>query len=136
MPSKILHSITILLVEDHEGFRSILTNYLISLGAKVIECGNFFQAKEHVARQSADLVLTDLQLPDGDGFELMAEVRKHRFASERNVPVVAMSALGNTVGNQRLLAARFSSYLTKPFTPRQLIDTIQTALAGADGATP
>jgi DNA-binding response OmpR family regulator len=136
MPSKILHSITILLVEDHEGFRSILTNYLISLGAKVIECRNLFQAKEHMARRSANLVLTDLQLPDGDGFKLMAEVRKHQFAPAQNVPVIAMSALGNTVVNHRLVATGFSSYLTKPFTPQQLIDTIQTALAGADGTTP
>jgi CheY-like chemotaxis protein len=136
MPTKILHDTTILLVEDHEGFRSILTNYLISLGAKVIECRNFFQAKEHMTRQSPDLVLTDLQLPDGDGFELMAEVRKHQFAPAQNVPAIAMSALGNTVVNERLVAAGFSSYLTKPFTSRQLINTIQTALAGADGTTP
>jgi len=83
-------STTILLVEDDKGFRPILTNYLVSLGAKVIECRNFFQAKEQMARESASLVLTDLQLPDGDGFKLMAEVRKHQSASDRNVPVIAM----------------------------------------------
>jgi len=47
-----------------------------------------------------------------------------------------MSALSDTVVNQRLVAAGFSSYLTKPFTSRQLINTIQTALAGADGTPP
>ena len=136
MPSKILHDTTILLVEDDERFRPILTTYLISLGAKVAECRNFFEAKEHMGRQGANLVLTDHQLPDGDGFKVMAEVRKYQFASDRNVPVIAMSASGNTVGNQRLSAAGFSSYLTKPFTPQQLIDTIHTALNSADGTTP
>jgi DNA-binding NtrC family response regulator len=57
MPSKILHGTTILLVEDDEGFRPILTNYLISLGAKIIECRNFFQVKEQMARESPNLVL-------------------------------------------------------------------------------
>jgi len=136
MPSKILDSITILLIEDHEGFRSILRTFLSSLGARVIECQNLFEAKQHIAHQKTNLVLTDLQLPDGHGIELITEVRKHQFASDRNVPVIAMSALGDTVANQTLEAAGFSSYLTKPFTPQQLIHTVQTALAGPNGTTP
>ena len=128
MPPKILSGVTIVVVEDHDYVRSVLVEFLSHHGARVIGCGKASEALDAVIRERPNLVLSDISLPDGDGFELMRSIRDLNPEIGGNIPAVAMSALGATIGNHRALAAGFSSFLGKPFTPQQLLRTIQEAL--------
>jgi CheY-like chemotaxis protein len=91
-------------------------------------CTEAFEALQAVIRERPDLVLSDITLPDGDGFQLIQSIRSLDPENGGDTPVIAMSALGATIANHRVVAAGFSSYLGKPFTPRQLLQAIQAAL--------
>jgi|ERR1700720_535570 DNA-binding response OmpR family regulator len=128
MPPKILSGLTIVVVEDHDDVRSVLAQFLRQQGARIIGCSKAYDALEAVVHERPDLVLSDIGLPDGDGFHLLQSVRSLGPEIGGNTPVIAMSALGATITNHRALAAGFCSYLGKPFTPQQLLHAIRAAL--------
>ena len=128
MPPKILSGVTVVVVEDHDVLRSVLIDFLRQQDASVIGCAKASEALEAVIRERPDLVLSDITLPDGDGFQLLQSIRNLDPENGGNTPAVAMSALGATIANHRALAAGFCSYLGKPFTPQQLLNAIQAAL--------
>ena len=128
MPPRILSGVTVVVVEDHEVVRSLLAQFLTQQGARVIACPNVSDALVAVTRERPDVVVSDIALPDGDGFQLLQSIRRLGPEIGGNTPAIAMSALGATITNQRVLAAGFSSYLGKPFTPQQLLQAIQAAL--------
>ena len=99
MPSNCLSGIRILLVEDHASLRSVLRQFLLQKGATVTTCGSASDGADKVRREQPELVLTDLNLPDADGFQLMTDIRKFDAESGRNTPVLAMSALGDFVAD-------------------------------------
>src|SRR6266481_6107883 len=109
MPPKILSGVTIVIVEDHDDVRSVLAQFLRQQGARVIGCSNAYNALGAVVQEHPDLVLSDIGLPDGDGFQLLQGIRSLRPEIGGNTPVIAMSALGATTTNHRALAAGFCS---------------------------
>ena len=128
IPRRTLVGVTVVIVEDHDVTRSLITGFLRQQGAKVIECSNADQALESVTRERPDLVLSDINLPRKDGFQLLQGIRSLDAEIGGNTPVIAMSAMGATVTKQRALAAGFRLYLGKPFTTKQLLSAIQIAL--------
>ena len=128
MPPNILSGVTVVVVEDHDDVRALLVGFLRQQGARVVGCAKAFEALEAVIRERPDLVLSDIILLDGNGFQLVQSIRSLDPEIGGNIPVIAMSALGATIANHRAVAAGFSSYLGKPFTPRQLLQAIQAAL--------
>ena len=128
IPRRILTGVTVLVVEDHDDIRYVVAQFLRQQGARVIDCSNAAEALEAVTQERPNVVLSDIGLPGGDGFQLLQNIRSLDPDIGGNVPVIAMSALGATATKQRALAAGFRSYLGKPFTPQQLLQTIQAAL--------
>jgi Response regulator containing CheY-like receiver, AAA-type ATPase, and DNA-binding domains len=128
IPKRILSGVTVVVVEDHDMIRSLVAEFLRLQGARVLDCSNAAQALERVTQERPDVVLSDINLPGADGFQLLQHIRSLDSEIGGNTPVIAMSAMGATVTNQRALAAGFCSYLGKPFTPQQLLNTIQAAL--------
>jgi DNA-binding response OmpR family regulator len=133
MPSDCLTGIKIVVVEDDATLRSVLTQFLVEKGASVTPCGCVSEGTDKVRREQPDLVLTDLNLPDADGFQLMKDIRQFDAESGGNTPAIAMSALGYIVTDELALAAGFRTYLPKPFTPRQLTETVRLALELKNG---
>jgi CheY-like chemotaxis protein len=128
IPRRILTGITALVVEDHDDVRSLVTEFLRQQGARVTGCPNAVEALEAVTQERPAVVLSDINLPGMDGFQLLQSIRELDPEIGGNIPVIAMSALGATVTKQRALAAGFRSYLGKPFTPQQLLEAIRAAL--------
>jgi CheY-like chemotaxis protein len=100
----------ILLVEDHDQTRQTLARLLTSRGHEVAAAETARQARDLARTFAYDLVLTDLGLPDGNGHELMMELRQLRPACQG----VALSGYGMEGDIQRSRAAGFDVHLTKP----------------------
>ncbi len=74
-----------------------------------------------------DIVFSDIQMPDMNGFELVEHIRNSSFEGASSIPIVALSAV--PIPEQRLLEAGFSGFLSKPFTSKQLFFVIEQFLA-------
>ena len=99
----------VLLVEDHPDTRDLLASYLRSAGHEVEVARTMREGTSALGEQTWDLVLSDLGLPDGNGWEMLraAGTGRARLA-------VAMSGFGTRVDRARSRAAGFHEHLTKP----------------------
>ena len=119
---------TILVVDDDPDLLRSLRTLLEAYDFAVVTAENAAAAIATVSERRPDLVLTDIYMPDADGFELINALRQHRAA----VPVVAMSGGGRDGRYDNLsIATRLgaAAVIDKPFSNGSLIDTIERVLA-------
>jgi CheY-like chemotaxis protein len=124
-----LSNLTIVVVEDHDDSRDFVALFLRRLDANVIEARNAVECLEAIKNSEPDLVLSDIQMPGIDGFELLREIRALGPAGAK-VPVIAMSAIFTRADRPRILNIGFQACVTKPFTVDQLLQAILTVLNG------
>jgi CheY-like chemotaxis protein len=125
-----LSKLTIVIVEDHDEERAFLGLFLERLGATVVAARNAFEGIEAVKNSRPNLVLSDISMPNRDGFDLLRDIRALGPDAGGNVPVVAMTALVPRADRARILSAGFQACLPKPFTVNELVETILTVLDG------
>ena len=121
-----LDKLQIVVVDDHQAVRSALRVFLSGLGAVVHECSGAGHALELVVRHQPALVISDIAMPDKDGFELLQEIRSLDLSQK--VPVIAITGLSRPLDKIRAPAAGFDALLIKPFTPDALIRVISEVL--------
>jgi len=119
---------TIIVVEDHEDARMAMDILLNRLGATVVTAKDGFEGLEAVKNHHPSLVITDLQMPGMDGFELLHEIRALRPDDEGNTPVIALTALDTRAERTRILNLGFQACLQKPFTVENLVETMLSLL--------
>ena len=120
----------ILLVEDDEAVREILRKALVFAGHAVDEASNGDVALAAYRRKAADLVITDLVMPDKDGLETIMALRRLDPA----VKIIAMSGGGRTLGSGQLYLETARSIgareiLAKPFTGAALLQAVNQVLS-------
>ena len=101
-------------VEDFETMRNIVNKTLNSLNIKIIEATNGIEALKILDDEPVDIVLTDLAMPEMDGFELCEEIR--RRPNIRHLPVIVISTHRDAKYVVQALRCGADDYLTKPFT--------------------
>ena len=117
----------ILVAEDEESLRGMLSIVLRGRGYEVLLCANGAQAKAALASDARiDAVLLDLRMPVVGGGELLAAVRGD--PRRAMLPVIAMSAYSDDLKARELLAAGADAFLAKPFTLHELTSTLATLL--------
>jgi CheY-like chemotaxis protein len=121
-----LDNLQIVVVDDHKEVRAALSGFLSGLGAIVHECSNADDALELVVRLQPALVVSDIAMPDKDGFELLQEIRSLDLSGK--VPVIAITGLSRPLDQMRAPAAGFDALLLKPFTPDALVRVISEVL--------
>jgi two-component system KDP operon response regulator KdpE len=119
----------VLVVEDEVPLRRFLRTSLASRDYRLVEAGTLREAEQLLTSHRPDLVLLDLQLPDGDGVDFTRAIREWT-----RVPVVVVSARGREEDKVRALDAGADDYLTKPFGVDELLARLRAALRRA--ATP
>ncbi len=122
--SKTPPQITLLLVEDHADTARTLTRLLRRAGFAVIAAHDVASAVAAIEREPFDLLVSDLGLPDGTGYEVMRAARRRRI-----VPGIAMSGYGMDEDVRRSLEAGFGEHLVKPVSIPQLIAAIRRVAA-------
>jgi CheY-like chemotaxis protein len=124
MSAHTLDNLTIVLVEDHPDARALIGGFLRQEGANVVSASDGLEGLEAVKSHRPDLVLSDLAMPRRDGFELLNDIRSLDSSDGGQVPVIAMTALVQYPDRRRSRDAGFETQLSKPFSPKQLLDTI------------
>lgn len=108
----------VLLVEDDEVNRLVAERFLQALGQQVVCASDIDSALKLVAQLAVDIALVDMNLPDGDGRDLLQRLR--RLPHGRHIPAVLMSAHVPPQEVPSLLDAGFAAFLSKPFSRSQL----------------
>ncbi len=117
----------ILLVEDNLLNQKVVCFHLKKMDYEVVGVINWREAMKEVIENPPDLILMDIMLPEKNGFEITADIRKleEEKGVEKGVPIVALTA--NTLDNDKdkCLQAGMNDYLPKPFSPEELYAVIE-----------
>jgi two-component system cell cycle response regulator DivK len=116
----------ILLVEDNEMNRDMLSRRLIRKGYEVVMAFDGEQAVEMAASQNPDLILMDMSLPGLDGWEATRQIKA--AAATRTIPVIALTAHAMSDDRERALDAGCDDYDTKPIDFPRLLEKMSAAL--------
>jgi len=132
LPGKALTARQILIVEDEKPIRDMVAFGLKRAGFEVLEAQDCATARARIADRLPDLVLVDWMLPDMSGLELTRSLKKDD--STREVPVIMLTARTEEEDKVRGLEGGADDYVTKPFSPRELIARINAVLRRLGGA--
>lgn len=117
-----LENIRLLVVEADLSARTDMVSALQSCGADVVAVHSMQTGLEAVDQQHLDLVISDLALPDGDGYSLMHSVRQQEHQENRMaVPAIAVSSSTKAIDLERVIAAGFKRYIATPIHPERLV---------------
>jgi two-component system cell cycle response regulator DivK len=120
----------VLLVEDNEMNRDMLSRRLTRCGWHVLHATTGLQAVEMAAGTAPDIVLMDLSLPDLDGWEATRRIREN--ASTRGLPVIALTAHAMSGDRERALEAGCDGFETKPIDFPRLVAQIVSLTAARE----
>ena len=121
---------TILIIEDEPAMVMGLVDALAFEGYRAVSAGTGRQGVELARVERPDLVLLDLMLPDTNGFEVCAQLRRW----SRTVPILMLSARGQDADKIRGLDAGADDYVTKPFSLGELVARVRAALRRGERA--
>jgi two-component system, OmpR family, KDP operon response regulator KdpE len=116
-------SLRVLVVEDDREIRTLMQSSLSVEGFEVQTAVSLSEASALLQHSPPDVIVLDLGLPDGDGVQLVEDVRKHS-----TTPIIVVSARHQEAQKIRLLDAGADDYLTKPFGVAELLARIRVAL--------
>jgi len=116
----------ILIIDDDVDLNALLTEYLQGFGHSLRSATTAAAGREQLRRELPDLLLLDVMLPDTNGLELCRE-----FRAEYDLPVIMLTARGETADKVMGLELGADDYVHKPFEPRELVARIQSVIRRA-----
>jgi CheY-like chemotaxis protein len=116
--------VRILLAEDNVINQHVARSILHKAGHLIIVASNGREALLALRRQTFDLVLMDVQMPEVDGFEATAAIRENELGTDRRLPIVAMTAHAMKGDRERCLAAGMDGYISKPISAGDLLELV------------
>ncbi|ELR65294.1 Phosphate regulon transcriptional regulatory protein PhoB (SphR) [Photobacterium marinum] len=116
----------ILVVEDEAPIREMLCFVLEQKGYEAIEAEDFDSALEKICEPYPELILLDWMLPGGSGINLMKHLKRDEMT--RKIPVVMLTARGEEEDKVRGLEAGADDYITKPFSPKELMARLKAVM--------
>jgi CheY-like chemotaxis protein len=121
-----LSALSVLVVEDDEDARLLLTETLEYYGAHVLPVASASEAVTMLEQHHADVLLSDLRLPGEDGFELIHRLRSQRDPDVASIPAAAITTSRLTEDRHHAIAAGYQLQLQKPVDPDELVSAILT----------
>jgi two-component system cell cycle response regulator DivK len=116
----------ILVVDDQEDNRKILHDLFTSVGYEIIEAEDGEQAVIAAAAHQPDLILMDIQMPVLDGYDATRRIKAD--PTLRAIPVIVVTSYALSGDEDKARAAGCDAYITKPYSPRQLLARVREFL--------
>ena len=130
MPDDMLKNRSILVVDDEERMARFIRLNLEHDGFQVTEAYRGMKAIQAIRDEMPDLVILDVMMPDIDGFEVLKMIRE-----VGSVPVIMLTAKGEEDDRVRGLELGADDYITKPFSPRELVSRVRAVLRRTEAAS-
>jgi signal transduction histidine kinase/CheY-like chemotaxis protein len=124
-------TLSILLAEDNGVNQALATRLLQKRGHRVVLAETGKDVLTAIGKESFDLILMDVQMPEMDGLEATRAIRKIEMANGRHLPIIAMTANAMTGDRELCMQSGMDGYLTKPLSPKELFATIEALPAVA-----
>jgi CheY-like chemotaxis protein len=119
-----LNGVHILIVEDDTDSRNVLAVLLQRLGALVEAVASASEAFDRVSHRRPDVLVSDIGMPDEDGYSLIKRVRQ--LGGERKLPAIALTAYARKQDAEQAIASGYDRHLPKPVAPADLIKAIKS----------
>ncbi|MEH2369843.1 ATP-binding protein [Nostoc sp.] len=121
---EILAGIQILVVDDDDDTRDFHTFVLEQAGAMVTAVTSAKEALQILAKSQPDMLLSDIGMPEMDGYMLMRQVKALQANQAKQIPAIALTAYAGEINQQQALEAGFQKHLSKPVEPDKLVKAI------------
>jgi signal transduction histidine kinase len=125
VPDKALAGIRVLAVDDDPDSLEVLTSILRLRQAAVFGASSAVEALEVLQRERPDVIVSDIAMPEHDGYWLMQQLQRITAEGGPRVPCIALTAFANEAARQRALAAGFAAHLSKPLDADELVSIIR-----------
>jgi signal transduction histidine kinase/ActR/RegA family two-component response regulator len=129
---ELLNGVRIIAVDDDPDALEIITKLLRLHGAEVVPVSSAQRALDQVRRGAASLLISDIAMPDRDGFWLLEQVRRQPRDRGGEVPAIALSAFADVNTRMRASSAGFSAHLSKPVRAEALVSEVARVLQATD----
>lgn len=120
-----LSGVTVLVIDDEPDSRTIVARLLESRHAKVTAVGSVRAAMSELAMLHPDVIVSDIGMPDEDGYHLIRTIRASEDGTGRSTPAIALTAYARSEDREAALAAGFNEHLSKPVEQTQLFKLVQ-----------
>ena len=122
-----LRDVRVLIVEDDDDARLLLMTIVEKSGAQVMTAASVSEALEAFANFQPDILVSDIGMPDEDGYSLIRKIRALYPATgeARNIPAIALTAYARAEDRTLALEAGFQMHIAKPVNPEQLLSTLK-----------
>ena len=124
-----LAGVRVLFVDDQAEARELARVILSRAGAQTIITSSAAEAIDAIDRKEVDIVVSDIAMPEVDGYALIAEIRRRDAMAGRRTPAIAATAYRSNEDRQRVLAEGFDAYLPKPMEAAALTSMIASVIA-------
>jgi DNA-binding response OmpR family regulator len=118
-------SITLLIVDDDSDLREILVSIFEAEGSVTISASGGYEALEKLKSNKVDLVITDMRMPKGSGYDLIREVRGDE--TYNSLPIIVVTGYSD-VRTSEMLEIGANALIPKPFNISQLFETVENCL--------
>ena len=115
-----------LLVDDDRDSREFIAFLLEQYGAQVTEAESAHEALSTLGQAKFDLLISDIGMPDMDGYTLIRQIRKQPSDQGGEIPAIALTAYAGEIDQQLALAAGFQQHISKPIELEVLMQAILT----------
>jgi signal transduction histidine kinase/ActR/RegA family two-component response regulator len=121
-----LLGLRVLLVDDEEDARQLMTHILEEAGARVLGADSAAQALMQLRSAPVDVLVSDIGMPEADGYSLVRAIRNLPAEQGGLLPAIALTAFAREEDRQRALQAGFDLHLGKPVEPQHLVDSVDS----------
>jgi PAS domain S-box-containing protein len=123
-----LENVRVLLVEDSEDNRKLISRLLTKAGAMITEVASAKEARSRLEIEKPDLIISDIGMPEENGLEFIRALRASDRDSENKIPAIALTAYVRQVEMDEALSAGFQAHVAKPVSGPVLLSTIERVL--------
>src|SRR5690349_10798306 len=116
-----LNGMRVLVVDDEPDTRELVAAVLTTCGAEVVSVGSAIEALNQMKRQRFDLLISDIGMPEMNGYELISRIRQLGEEHGGRTPAMALTAYAGVDDRKRALAAGYERHIPKPFVAAELI---------------